>query len=117
MLTNENVLVDAIRHYGTEAQTSVCIEEMAELSHAILKYRRYPGGSDECLFRAAIVEEIADVEIMLAQLRIIYGIEEYSIAIEKEFKLKRLAERIAKEKELATLHEPVNRKGENSGQT
>ena len=62
-------LLFIINSYGTKSQEDVAIEEMAELQKAILKHRRYTG--DET--RAEIIDEIADVEIMIEQLKIIFS--------------------------------------------
>jgi len=62
--------LEAIHTFGEENQEEVAIEEMAELTKEICKYWR---GRDN---RAAIAEEIADVTIMLEQLRIIYGVND-----------------------------------------
>lgn len=52
------------RHYGLEEQSLQCIEEMAELTQAINKVHRKC--SKENLDK--MVEEIADVQIMIKQL-------------------------------------------------
>ena len=57
------VMRAAIRHYGEAAQEEVAIEELAELIQAITHKHR---GREH-----NIAEEIADVEIMLEQLKII----------------------------------------------
>ena len=54
----------AVYWWGKEAQTDMMIEEMAELTKAILNERR---GRDQ-----HIAEEMADVKIMLAQMEIIF---------------------------------------------
>ena len=54
----------AVYWWGKEAQTDMMIEEMAELTQAILHERR---GRDH-----NIAEEMADVKIMLAQMEIIF---------------------------------------------
>lgn len=70
------------RHYGYDAQSRQCIEEMAELTQAINKYWRtelecgkylydpwdgyMPNGSKEYF---NLVEEITDVQIMLEQMK------------------------------------------------
>lgn len=36
----ENILLQAIVEYGAEAQTDMMIEEMSELTKALLKHRR-----------------------------------------------------------------------------
>lgn len=60
-------------HYGYDAQSRQCIEEMAELTQAINKWWRVCGNGQkteksiaECRYN--LVEEIADVQIMLYQL-------------------------------------------------
>jgi NTP pyrophosphatase (non-canonical NTP hydrolase) len=62
-LDEKKVLIDAIRAFGEKEQEEVAIEEMAELTQAITHKHR---GREH-----NIPEEIADVEIMLEQLKII----------------------------------------------
>lgn len=72
-----DVLCDAIDTYGREAQTDVCIEECSELIKALIKYRRLP--IEERLAAKGmkilenIQEEIADVQIMLWQMELLYS--------------------------------------------
>lgn len=69
-----NTLRSAINTYGKAAQTDKAIEEMSELTKALLKYRlakKGEGSITEAL--ASVREEMADVEIVLVQLRMIYG--------------------------------------------
>ena len=66
----------AVEQFGDDAQILIAIEEMSELSKALLKWLRYKnfdqGRRDELL--KAIAEERADVGIMLNQLEVtIYG--------------------------------------------
>lgn len=79
------ILSAAIKHYGAAMQEDIAIEEMSELTQAIIHFRR---GREH-----NIAEEIADVEIMLEQLKIIYQCapltEHY-----KAVKIARLQERI-----------------------
>lgn len=60
----------AVKRWGDKAQILMAVEEMAELTKALLKYIRY-GARPEVL--EAIAEERADVEIMLNQLHVIFG--------------------------------------------
>ena len=60
-------------HYGYDAQSRQCIEEMAELTQTINKWWRVCGNGQrteesiaECRYN--LIEEIADVQIMLYQL-------------------------------------------------
>lgn len=91
-----DVICNAIDTYGREAQTDMCIEECSELIKALLKFRRLP--LEERLAAKGmkvlenIQEEIADVQIMLWQMEMLYG---YGCAEgEIEEKIDRLKERI-----------------------
>lgn len=79
------ILREAILHYGATAQEDLCMEECAELIQAINKKHRGK--------RHNIPEEIADVEIMLEQVKIINCCAHDVERIKGE-KIKRLAERI-----------------------
>ena len=88
-----NELLFIINTYGTKAQQDIAIEELAELQKAILKHRRY--GSKET--EQAIIDEIADVEIMLEQLKIIYSCHS-DVEKRVEYKIDREIKRIKKKK-------------------
>ena len=64
------ILQEAIDRYGTEAQLMMVLEEMSELQKEICKYFR--GKRD----LEAMADEVADVEIMLEQVRIIFQIDD-----------------------------------------
>lgn len=87
-------LVKAIDTYGCDAQLKMVLEEMSELQKEICKFWR---GSDN---KDAITEEVADLEITLAQLKIIFGIET-DVKKSYEKKMKRLALRLAAAKTTA----------------
>lgn len=61
------VLKAAISHYGERMQVIVAIEELSELQKELTKFLR--GQADE----KHINEEMADVEIMLEQLKLMFG--------------------------------------------
>nr|DAM89302.1 MAG TPA: nucleoside triphosphate pyrophosphohydrolase [Caudoviricetes sp.] len=88
-MNKEELYKFAIERYGDEAQINQGIEEMAELIQAINKFRRNP--CEETL--KGIAEEIADVEIMLEQYKIIFGAT-LPVNRIKSNKLQRLAERL-----------------------
>ena len=69
------VLQECVDTYGAEAQVDMAVEEMSELTKALLKYRRKAtqGSKDLEAARENILEEVADVIIMLTQLIMIYG--------------------------------------------
>ena len=78
----------AIEVYGADLQKQVAIEEMAELTKEICKDFRVKGN------REHIIEEIADVLIMMSQLEIIYDIKTKELIDVTENKIKRLDERL-----------------------
>lgn len=68
----KEILLNAVSTYGKTMQEDVCIEEMSELTKAIIKRRRR-GAERIKESNEHVREEIADVQIMLDQMRIIYG--------------------------------------------
>ena len=62
----------AIDTWGEESQIDVSIGELAELIDVIIKERR---GQKKIV---DVMHEIADVQVCLDQLKLIYGIEEYN---------------------------------------
>lgn len=79
------------RHYGKEPQIGVAQEECAELIQALSKIRR-KGETVKAM--ANLIEEIADVNIMCAQLEELFGVRA-SVARRMHQKLDRQLERIA----------------------
>ncbi len=76
-VSDYETLEAAILKYGAENQTNIAIEEMSELTKALLKERRQTQnrGFDVSAvkkFEDDIAEEMADVIIMLVQLQMIY---------------------------------------------
>ncbi len=92
-MERKEILERAIHTYGQHAQVDMCLEEMAELAKALLKMRRSGGDIADKLDN--IREEIADVQIMIDQMRMIYG-DEAVERVERD-KLTRLENRIASE--------------------
>ena len=83
-MTREQILVGIIAKNGTKYQMGVCIEELAELTKELTKHMREKGSTMHTC------EEIADVEICLAQLRLMMPRSEMQINIFKRFKFERL---------------------------
>ena len=77
----------AVNVYGKNSQCTVCMEEMAELTKELSKNLR---GQDN----AHIAEEIADVEIMLEQLKLMFSIRD-EVTQQRTVKLQRLDNRIS----------------------
>lgn len=89
------------KYYGYEAQSLQLIEECAELIQAVNKYRRAvarlrePVAEDKkAVALDNLVEEIADVEIMLEQVKYLLQIPEEDIQAIKLYKVNRTKERI-----------------------
>lgn len=78
----------AIEIYGENAQLDMAVEEMSELTKEICKRKR---GKDN---HAAIVEEVADVLIMIEQLKIMCQIGSKELNDVKWDKIKCLEERL-----------------------
>lgn len=86
----KSIIANAVITYRESAQVDMMIEEMSELTKALLKLRRNPDMAVSGRIND-ILEEMADVQIMLDQMRLIYG----NTTEQEEFKLKRLADRLA----------------------
>lgn len=80
-------------HYGLYSQLSILQEECAELIQAASKYKRNRLIDDY----QHIVEEIADVEIMIAQVKYLLKMPNYHVDGVKEEKITRQLERIQNE--------------------
>ena len=81
----------AITAYGAPAQMDMAVEEMAELTKALCKVKRVSCAAEAKAALENAVEEMADVQIMLDQLRILFG---RSTAEAEEYKLERLKKRL-----------------------
>ena len=88
----DEICREALEAFGAEAQMVMAIEEMSELTKELCKHRR---GRDNV---EAIAEEIADVEIMLRQMVMLF---DFAGQVEtfRRYKLERLAERIKEAKQ------------------
>ena len=92
-MNRTEILQEAIKKYGVESQCDMCIEEMSELTKELLKLRRESTQAGFQKRRENIKEEIADVQIMLDQMRIIFG----DTSEQEEFKVNRLRERLERD--------------------
>ena len=100
-MTAEQKIQYIADHYGYEPQSRQLIEEMAELTVALNKAWRktfdtvdkLPNMDDE----ERIEEEIADVEIMLSQIKYLLGVGDVELSQIIERKVDRQIERINKE--------------------
>ena len=67
------VCARAIAKWGAEKQLDMGIEELSELTKAIVKYRRHNWNA---VWRIKTLEEVADVELMCQQLRMMLAHDE-----------------------------------------
>lgn len=77
----------ALRKWGADLQTMMAVEEMSELTKEICKIKRGKIDLD------ALADEIADVTIMLEQLREIYGLND-AVCDHMDAKILRLQNRV-----------------------
>lgn len=77
-----------INHFGLRNQLKKLSEEVYEFQEAILM----DDGSEECLEH--IIEEYADIEVVLEQFKEYYELDYPKIARQKVFKIMRTLERI-----------------------
>lgn len=78
--------------YGTNPQIDMAIEEMSELTKALLKWRRAKG-SELTAARDCIIDELADVQIMARQMEILFQCED-EVELRIDFKVQRQAMRL-----------------------
>ncbi len=80
----QEVYKEAIELFGITSQKVMVIEEMSELIKELCKELRDRGNVEN------IADELADVEITLAQIKHIYNIHDM-VEEHKDFKLRRLS--------------------------
>lgn len=92
-------------HYDFSNQVMQLSEECAELIQAVNKYRRFRGSKnsrdeiltsteDSNMLIQSIVEEIADVEIMLEQMKVLLNLSNEAVEGVKNIKVNRELARI-----------------------
>ena len=109
--------VDAVARWGAPAQVKMAMEKCTELVLALLKFER-EGGKDVRREdrRLAVAEEMADIEVMLEQLKLIF---DNSDAVKKWKRIKlqrlegRLVERELAEKARPSIHEAISELSKN----
>lgn len=88
--------------YKFENQSRQLSEECAELIQAVNKYQRYSSNYNaepseyDWKYYQNVVEEIADVEVMLEQIKLLLNISNEAVKSIKEKKVNRQLERIKK---------------------
>ena len=90
--TEKDLYERNIRYHGTQQETTIAMEECSELIQAISKCKRYGGFIDN--HRDNLIEEIADVLIVINELQLIYDISDNDIENIKNTKMDRMDFRI-----------------------
>lgn len=88
MQIDKELLQKAVDTWGRDSQLLMLLEEMSELQKEILKYMNR--GKDNL---NEIIDETADVEIMLTQLKYIFNIED-AVALHIPKKLQKIEKRL-----------------------
>lgn len=86
-ISETEVLQRALDTYGSVPQIAMVFEEMSELQKELCKYLRGRGSFEH------IAEEIADVEIMLEQMKMLFCCAD-DVRNERRRKVERLKERL-----------------------
>jgi len=88
---NKGVIEDSIIFYGTAMQTTVCMEELAELAQQLSKQLRNKGD------KLDLIGEVADVWICLNMICDMYNITEKELQRVIDYKQARQRRRLNKE--------------------
>lgn len=91
------VIYDEMVHrYGASSQIDQAVEEMSELIQALHKHRRSlkQGHKIASLKEYAILDELADVRIMIEQLQNIFSFSEATLKNQESLKLNRQKNRL-----------------------
>lgn len=88
-MTFKEKLIKIIRHYSEYSQISKAVEELIELSEILIK-----DINKSELYKDSLIEEMADVEVMLFQLKIIYNVSDEELQDEISRKIDRTIKRM-----------------------
>lgn len=96
----KNKIEKIAMHYGAAAQMCKTVEELAELTAEIQRYNLLAFKHQVSMGEVSeqmqkIIEEMADVEIMLEQIKFLFNIDEEVKAM-KAFKISRQLDRMAR---------------------
>ena len=89
----KNALVKALEKFGSISELIITVEELSELQKEVTKQLRNEGKMEN------LVEEMADVYIVMEYLKMIFAITDDDINKEVEKKLNRLENRLNSENE------------------
>lgn len=99
----KQLLERVITANGMNKQLDIAIEELSELIQAICKIKRRDSLSNESFaVKGNLAEEMADVEIVLAELKLMFDNED-NVKEWKDYKLDRLEKRLNKKYSFDTM--------------
>ncbi|MEE3451641.1 MAG: hypothetical protein VZR27_13295 [Acutalibacteraceae bacterium] len=99
----KQLLERVITANGMNKQLDVAIEELSELIQAICKIKRRDSLSNESFaVKGNLAEEMADVEIILAELKLMFDNED-DVKEWKDYKLDRLEKRLNEKYSFETM--------------
>ena len=99
----KQLLERVITAYGMNKQLDVAIEELSELIQAICKIKRRDSISNESFaVKGNLAEEMADVEIVLAELKLMFDNED-NVKEWRTYKLDRLEKRLKEKYSFDTM--------------
>lgn len=96
----KQLLERVIAANGMKKQVDIAIEELSELLQAICKVKRHSYTQEDYLVNLA--EEMADVEIVLAELKLMFDNED-DVKEWKDYKLDRLEKRLIEKYSFETM--------------
>jgi NTP pyrophosphatase (non-canonical NTP hydrolase) len=88
------VMKTALDYWGLQAQVDQTVEEMAELIVALHKHAKRVSGRGTL---DDVLDEIADVEMMLAQMRLTFGIDDDTLRERIDRKMAKLEDYLDKD--------------------
>ena len=101
-MNKSELYVKAIELFGDDAQVNCCVEELSELISVLMRL----GRKNRHVTFKEIASEIADVEIMIEQMKLVFMVSD-KVKYEKRRKLKKLERYV----EIASLQNCTNDKG------
>lgn len=95
-IESEQLYLKALDKWGVGFQCQMAIEEMAELTKALCKRSRTKNESEVLKNFEEIIEEIADVEIMIEQLKLYFDPSKMLVNGQRIKKLEKLSKLLNK---------------------
>ena len=90
------IMQTALDRWGINAQVGQTVEECAEL---IVALQKYVNRTPQLESVDNILDEIADVEMMLAQMRLVFGIDDDTLRKRIEYKFEKLIQYLSEDEE------------------